>query len=156
MQNTLNRNTAKLNNLYILAEKNNIPIDENCPAQIVSMSLKLKDGTKIIGISDVDNSEYTKLELVAHEMGHCITDSFYVGYSPFELRAKYERRADRWAVNRLVPFRSLCRAVEDGYRELWELAEYFDVSCQFIEKAIKMYEQKGNVVPPELYTAVND
>lgn len=151
MQNSLNRNTAKIDELYVLAEENNIPIDENCPKEIISMSLKLGDGTKIIGISDDEGSEYTKLERIAHEMGHCITDSFYAGYSPLELRSKHERKADCWAIRMLVPFQSLCNAVSNGCRELWELADHFDVSCQFIEKAIKLYEQSEHFVPPELY-----
>ena len=151
MRNTSNKNIGKLERLYDLADKNNIPIDENCPESIVSMSVRLDDGTKIIGLSNNEESEYTRLECMAHEMGHCMTDSFYAGFSPFELRAKHEKRADAWAVNNLIPFRALCRAVKSGCRESWELAEYFGVSQKFVEKAIKLHEQNGYVVPRKLY-----
>ena len=152
MRSSLNKNTAKLEKLYRLAETNNIPIDEHCPEQLISMSVRLPGGQKIIGISKgCENRRYTRLERIAHEMGHCMTDAFYEGYSPFEICAKEEKRADRWAVSKLVPFRSLCHAVKSGHRELWELADYFDVSEQFIEKAITVHAQNGNVVPPELY-----
>lgn len=151
MQNTLSRNTAKIERLYILAEENNIPIDETCPDSVISMSVRLGDKKKIIGLSNDERSTYTKLERLAHEMGHCMTDSFYLGYSPFELRAKHEHRANAWAVNEIVPFPDLCEAVRNGYRELWELAEYFGVSSSFMEKAINIHERNGNVVPREFY-----
>ena len=145
-------NIEKIEGLYLLAEDNNIPIDEDCPESIISMSVKLKDGSKVICISDKpSNTAHTRLERFAHEMGHCMTDSFYAGYSPFELRAKHERRADEWAVDKLVPFSELCKAIKNGYREPWELAEYFDVSCRFIEKAVMIHEQNGLIVPRELY-----
>jgi len=152
MLNSLNRNTTKIEKLYALAEENGIPIDESCPENILSMSVRLPNGRKIIGLSKENkHTEHTRLECIAHEMGHCMTDSFYLGYSPLELRAKHEMHADRWAVNRLIPFRSLCSAVKNGHRELWELADHFGVSPAFVEKAIKIHEQNGNTVPKELY-----
>ena len=123
------------------------------PPEIISMSVKLPNGVKVIGISN-EPDEYSMLEKMAHEMGHCMTDSFYAGYSPFELRAKHENTANEWAVNKIVPFGALCKAVKHGYRELWELAEYFDVSCHFIEKAIQIHQQNGQVVPLELYSDI--
>lgn len=151
MRSISSRNTGKLERLYILAEENNIPIDENCPDSLVSMSARLPNGMKIIGLSNDESTAHTRLERMAHEMGHCMTDSFYVGYSPFELRAKHEYKANVWAANEIVPFPELCEAVKDGMRELWELAEHFGVSRAFMEKAIKLHEQNGNVVPRELY-----
>jgi Zn-dependent peptidase ImmA (M78 family) len=158
MQNILKNKTRKkinLDNLYNLAFEKHIPVDETCPASIISMSICLSNGKKIISLSnekeDDSNKEYTKLECFAHEMGHCMTDSFYEGYSPYELRAKHEHRANKWAVNYVIPFPELCQAVKDGHREIWDLAEYFDVSCSFVEKAINIHSQNGNVVPTEFY-----
>ena len=151
MRNSLSINTAKLDALYELALLNGIPVDESCPASIVSMSVRLGNGMKIISLSDKQSKDSTILERFAHEMGHCMTDSFYTGYSPFEMRAKHEKRANEWAVFRLMPFEELCLAIKRGYREIWEIAEYFDVSCAFVEKAISIYEENGQTVPPELY-----
>ena len=154
MQNSLSRNTIKVDRLYRLAAENNIPIDESCPESIVSMSVKLPNGNKIIGISKEEIAEHTKLECLAHELGHCLTDSFYAGYSPFELREKHERRANAWAVNEIVPFPDLCQAVKDGMRELWELSEHFNVSRSFMEKAIEYHKQRGLTVPTALYEEI--
>lgn len=100
MQNFLSRNTKKLDKLYILADENNIPIDEKCPKSIKSMSVRFHDGSKVIGLSDNEDIEYSRLERLAHEMGHCMTDSFYEGYSPFELRAKHEYKANAWQLKK--------------------------------------------------------
>lgn len=145
--------------LYSLAHECGIPIDENCPEAIISMSVKLPGGMKVIGLSkfvkpteDSPKKPYTKLECLAHELGHCMTDSFYAGYSPLEKRAKHEYRADKWAINYLIPFDALCQAVSEGNRELWQLAEYFDVGEPFVEKAIAYHEQHGNPIPQTLYS----
>ncbi len=151
MLNLSNRNTAKIEQLYKLADENRIPIDKNCPPNLISMSVRLSDGRKIIGLSNDETTTHTKLECLAHEMGHCMTDSFYSGYSPFELRAKHENKANNWAINEIIPFAELCDAVKNGYRDLWELADFFNVSKNFIEKAINTYAQHGKIVPVELY-----
>ncbi len=151
MRSSLNINTEKIDSLYELATLHGIPVDESCPDSIISMSVKLEDGLKIISLSNTEMDDSTKLERFAHEMGHCMTDSFYAGYSPFELRSKHEKNANEWAVRCLMPFDELCLAVKRGYREIWELAEHFDVSCAFVEKAIKVHEESGHTVPPELY-----
>ncbi len=151
MPSTSSKNTEKLERLFLLAEENGIPIDDECPEEIVSMSVKLPCGDRIIGLSQKGHETYTRLEQMAHEMGHCMTDSFYEGYSPFELREKHERRANEWAVKEILPFSELCEAVKSGCRELWELSEHFNVSEDFVRKAINIHEQNGNTVPREFY-----
>ena len=151
MLNTSNRNIRRIDRLYALAEENNIPVDENCPDALISMSVRFSDGSKVIGMSKTENATHSKLECLAHEMGHCMTDSFYAGYSPFERRAKHENRANAWAVNEIIPFPGLCKAVKKGCHELWQLAEYFEVSIGFVEKAIKIHKDNGNTVPEHLY-----
>lgn len=151
MPSTSSKNTEKLDRLFNLAEENGIPIDDECPEELISMSVKLPTGKMIIGLSKKGNEAYPRLEQMAHEMGHCMTDAFYEGYSPFELREKHERSANEWAVREILPFSELCEAVKDGCRELWELSEYFNVSEDFVKKAIAIHEQNGNVVPREFY-----
>lgn len=150
-----NMKKNKTIDLYALAEKEHIPIDEHCPEEIVAMSVRLSSGKKIISLSEDSahldpadsRSAYTKLECFAHEMGHCVTESFYEGYSPLERRSKHEHRANCWAVEYLMPFPEICQAIQEGYKEVWELAEYFNVSCAFVEKALQIHAQRGKVVP---------
>lgn len=79
-------------------------------------------------------------EALAHELGHCEYGGFYNRYSRYDIRAKAERRADKWAFARLVPYGRLMQAVRHGVTEVWDLAELFDVSCEFMHRAIAYYK----------------
>ena len=79
-------------------------------------------------------------EHLAHELGHCEYGGFYNRYSKYDIRAKAERRADKWAFTKLVPYGQLMQAVRHGVTEVWELAERFDVSCEFMQRAIAYYK----------------
>lgn len=79
-----------------------------------------------------------------HELGHCETGSFYNQFSPFEVQQKHETRADKWAIKKLIPKDELDEAVAAGYTQPWELAEYFDVTEEFIKKAVCWYT-RGNL-----------
>ncbi len=85
--------------------------------------------------------EKTKL---AHELGHCETGSFYNEYAALDVRQKHENRANRWACKKLIPEDELKKAVQKGYQEPWQLAEYFDVTEELIRKAICWYKH-GNM-----------
>lgn len=81
---------------------------------------------------------------LAHELGHCETGSFYNRHSPCDVRQKHENRADKWAIKKLIPEDELKSAVKSGYTEIWELAEHFGVTDEFMEKAARYYN--GDIV----------
>lgn len=141
----------EIKKLYQIAEQNNIIIEESCPEKLVSLSLRFSDRSMLIALSKLTAAPKgtTRLECFAHELGHCMTDSFYRGYSPFELRTKHEYTANKWAIHKLIPFSALVRAGEKGCRELYQFAEYFDVSEAFIQKAIDYHATQGNYLPQE-------
>lgn len=99
-----------------------------------SAAISTPDG--FIGM-DVDKLDTSAGELVclAHEMGHCLTGSFYTTDSDLILRRRCEERADRWAIRQLVPLEELKRAMEAGLPP-HELAEYFGVPEPFLEKCV--------------------
>ena len=80
---------------------------------------------------------------LGHELGHCSTGSFYHEDAALDVRQKHENRANQWAYQKLVPEDELMRAVLHGYREPWELAEYFDVTEPFMRGAIEYYHRKA-------------
>lgn len=93
-----------------------------------------------------DADERTHL---AHEIGHCITGSFYSRHTAVDSRQRHENRADKWAVRRLISESDLDTAVADGHTELWDLAEHFGVTEDLIKKAVCLYTH-GNIAA-ELY-----
>ncbi len=96
---------------------------------------------------DVDKIDTSAGELVvlAHEMGHCLTGSFYTLDSDLCQRQRCEERADRWAIGRLVPLSELKAALDQGMPP-HELAEHFGVPEAFLEKCLRYYhEAKGEI-----------
>ena len=81
--------------------------------------------------------------LVAHEAGHIMTGSTHRLSSPHELIGRHEYRAEKWAIKKLVPRDELDRAVRQGCIELWDMAERFNVTPQFMEKALCYYKRVG-------------
>lgn len=80
---------------------------------------------------------------VAHEIGHCETGSFYQRQSPADVRGRHEYRADKWAAHYLLPPDKLRAAMEDGCTEVWQLAERFGVTEEFVRRATDIYRCEG-------------
>lgn len=80
---------------------------------------------------------------MAHEAGHIMTGSMHRLSSPFELIGRHEYRAEKWAIKKLVPRDELDKALKRGCVELWEIAEHFNVTPQFMAKAISYYRRVG-------------
>lgn len=77
--------------------------------------------------------------MLIHELGHCATGCTHKVSSFLDLIEKHEYKADRWAIEQYIPFENLVSAMQAGYTEKWELADFFGVSDGFIEKALKYY-----------------
>ena len=136
--------------LYAQASQQNIPILRHPMPQCGSMSLMTPEGACFIGMDDrvADGGTQERVHL-SHELGHCLTGSFYNIYATADNRRRHENRADKWAVEYLIPARELDEAVAAGYTQLWQLAEYFGVSEDMIRKALCWYVY-GNMAA-ELY-----
>lgn len=85
----------------------------------------------------------------AHELGHCMTGAFYNRWAACDVRQKYEHRADKWAIQRMIPEAALNDAVADGCTDICALAERFQVTEDFMRKAVCWYTY-GNL-ETELY-----
>lgn len=76
---------------------------------------------------------------LAHELGHCATGAFYTLGADSLTVARCERRADKWAIHRMVTADALRDAARDGYDSLWALADHFGITPEYVEKAIALY-----------------
>lgn len=136
--------------LYEIANEQNIEVLEYSMPANESMSVVDDDGQCYIGMDPNarDGSIQERVHL-AHELGHCVTGSFYNRYSGFDCRQRHENRADKWAIRQLITEDDFDQAVAEGHTEVWDLAELFGVTEQFMKKAICLYVH-GNVAE-ELY-----
>ena len=139
--------------LYRQAEARGIPVLHLPLARVGSLSVMDKDGQCYIGM-DLQRrlTDAEQRVRLAHELGHCLTGSFYTRSSPCALRRVSEQRADRYAVRRLIPEPELSRALARGVTELWELAELFGVDVPTVQKALCLYT-KGNLATELYFTA---
>lgn len=126
--------------LYQLAEAESISIEVFPLHSREALSYMALDGSCYIAI-DLEKLKSTQDETLklAHEMGHCMTGSFYNKWATCDIRKKHEKRADKWAIQKLIPEDELKEALRCGYRETWELATHFDVSEDFMLKALHWY-----------------
>lgn len=126
--------------LYDLAQQNDIDVDCFAMNKAESMSCMFEDGSCAIAIDPFHlSSESDEKVKLGHELGHCKTGSFYNRYSEFDLRRRHEIRADRWAIKKLIPKNELVDAYYDGNVEVWQLADFFGVTEEFVCKAIEAY-----------------
>ena len=133
-----------LDDLYVLAEEERIEIFAFSLPSTSSVSTMELDGTCYIGIDPFEIDSYAQeAQHLAHELGHCITGSFYNKYSNCDIRARHEYKATKWAIKKLIPQDELEAAVNSGFTELWELAEYFNVPVPFMQKAVEYYKEQA-------------
>ena len=85
-----------------------------------------------------------ELVAVAHEGGHVFTGATHKVSSPYDLIAKHEYKADKWAIQRLISPEALDAAVADGCTDLHSLAEHFNVTIPFMKKAVCLHTH-GNL-----------
>ncbi len=136
--------------LYDFAREQNIEVMTFPMPQNGSMSVMLDNGDCCIGMDEsiLDGDTQERVHLI-HELGHCATGSFYNIHTAVDCRQRHENRADKWAVTKLIPVEELDDAVAHGCTEIWELAERFGVTEDFVRKAVCLYVH-GNVAA-ELY-----
>ena len=120
-----------------IARRDNITLLETDCRECGSLSV-LVDGKCYVGI-DENACGVEKTVFKAHEMGHCEKGAFYNRYSPFDIISRHEAAADRWAIETLVPEDELIEAFKKEINTPYLLAEYFEVSEEFMVKVCKYY-----------------
>ena len=140
----------EIRDLYDFARQQNIEVLSFPLEATGSMSLMNDRGQCCIGMDPGlrDGSIRERVHL-GHELGHCATGSFYNIYATVDSRQRHENRADKWAITHLIPVDHLDEAIAQGCTELWDLADRFGVTEDFMRKAVCYYVH-GNLAT-ELY-----
>ena len=129
-----------INDIREYAEENDILlIDGKLKSDVPSMSIMDADRNCAVIIDQKKiKTNAEELVMTAHEVGHCETGAFYNKHI-LDLRSRCEYRADKWAIKKLIPKDELISAFENGIMEIWELAEYFGVTEEFMIQACEFY-----------------
>ena len=80
--------------------------------------------------------------VLAEELGHYYTTSGTIIDMTNESNLKQETRARLWSYNKLIGIRGIISAYEAGCKNKYEMAEYLNVTEEFLEEAIKKYTSK--------------
>lgn len=97
----------------------------------------------------LDFSQIPSLRLLrgvcCHELGHVATGALHKVSSPFELVERSEYRANRYMAQNFLTAEDFREAFRWGCRELWQLAEYFDLPEQDVKNALTYWSERQNI-----------
>jgi|SRR6056297_439073 len=127
--------------LKSIAEKENIEIIENCNIG----KLKGLYIDNIISLSKSINNQHEKKCIVAEELGHHYTSYGNILDQDNIKNIKQEKIARRWAYKKLVTFKGIIEAYENGVKNRYELASYLKVTEKFLIDAVKYYKSKYGI-----------
>ena len=130
-----------VNELYALAAVKGIETHSiKCPkSKAISMEL---EGVKFIGMDkSVFKSENTERLVLAHELGHALTNAYYSDLTnPIHIK-RMEHRATKKTVEMLIPLEELNKMLCEDVT-VFELSEHFSVPEEMIKKAMWIYYKK--------------
>ena len=134
-----------LNKLYDIAEKENVKIYdwniEDCDGIYLNY-----DKINAIALNYDELGTYIDEKCtLAEELGHYYMDATYSFSSNYETKSRQEYRAKKWAYTTLIPFTDLKGALKKGITKIYDLAEYFEVSIEFMQNCIAYYTIKGEI-----------
>ncbi|PMQ02390.1 MAG: hypothetical protein CBR30_01740 [Dictyoglomus sp. NZ13-RE01] len=141
-----------LSNLLKIIEEEGIHIewwDFKEPISAVYVEI---NNSKIIGLRKEIVRSNKKLKCtLAEELGHYFTGSTYSKRKPKNYRekieiSKEEYKAKKWQAFYLIPEEEFIKAIKKGIREVWELAEYFDVDEELIKFYLDIPKVKENLI----------
>ena len=80
--------------------------------------------------------------VLAEELGHYYTTVGDILDMNVPENRKQERQARLWGYNRVIGLFGLIRAYEHGCKDKYEIAEYLDVTEEYLEECINCYRDK--------------
>ena len=102
-----------------------------------SRAIASQDGSVALDSRGLSATELC--EILMHESGHFLSGAFYNPHAVYDIKAKAERRAEKAAVRRYIPFREFVSTMQKGLQTPHELAEHYGVTEDAICKAYYYY-----------------
>ena len=90
-------------------------------------------------------SATSKKCVLAEELGHYHTTTDCILNQQDISNRKQERRARIWAYDRLISLSGIVKAYKHGCSNLYEMADYLEVTEGFLRDALERYRQKYGI-----------
>lgn len=120
----------------------NISVDEAYPFKGNTSGLYI-DGN--IALSDKLITSKEKACVLAEELGHHYTSVGNIIDMTDIQNRKQERQARLWAYNKQIGLHGIVKAYEHGCKNTHEIAEYLEVTEEFLNDTIECYRSKYGV-----------
>ena len=101
-------------------------------------------GNRVAIRQDLDTS-IEKACVLAEELGHHHTSSGNILDQTDTNNRKQELRARMWAYNELIGLRGIINAYEHGCSSMFDIAEYLEVTEEYLNEALNAYRNKYGV-----------
>ena len=98
-----------------------------------------------IAISNKLRTTTEKACVLSEELGHHYTSVGCILDQADSQNRKQERQARLWAYNKQIGLRGLIRAYEHGCRSRHKIAEFLEVTEEFLQNAIDCYRDKYGI-----------
>ena len=141
-----------LNEMYDYAEKKDIYVECHPLKTRKAMAFDDVEYQAIILSTKILGNEQEERMILAEEIAHLECNFVYsmqqINSPVYKATVRRcEHQARRKSATMLIPFDELVHAVQDEYcREVWQIAEYFQVSGQTVENAIDYYNSMGMTI----------
>lgn len=125
----------ELSDFYAYCKKNDVDVIPYSGAP--SSGTTIRDGDWYAIFLDFGKIQSTRAlkGVCIHEIGHAATGALHKVNSPYETVERSEYRANRWSAEQYLTEQDFRDAFTDGYTELWQLSEYFDLPESDVFKA---------------------
>ena len=124
------------------AENSNIYVMEKVAFESNSKGLI---NNNVIGLSDKLRNDAERACVLAEELGHYNTNVGNILDQRITSNRKQEHIARMWAYNKLIGLTGIINAYNAGCRTKYDIAEYLDVTIEFLEDAINKYADKYGI-----------
>lgn len=101
-------------------------------------------GKRIAIRKDIETTTEKKCVL-AEELGHHYTSVGNILDMTDISNRKQERQARLWSYDKLIGLRRLIEAYEHGCHDRYELAEYLEVTDEYLQECIECYREKYGI-----------
>lgn len=97
------------------------------------------------------DTDIEKACILAEELGHHYTTVGNILDQTNVSNCKQEQRARMWAYNKMIGLIGIINAFNNGCRNLYEMADYLNVTEDFLQEALEGYRRKYG-----MYACVNN
>ena len=142
MPNTSKNEKMELEQLYKLAEDRGVHVMDFSLPENKAVTIDMGKECFVGVDPEVFGRECEEKVVLAHEMGHIATGGLYSVEADKTSRKKQEARAEKWAIERLVPKEALKDAIKNGCQDVQSLAEHFGVTEEYMSQVLVYYLEK--------------